>query len=110
MVPGDASRRLCERARAVAAEQGRELAETALGGADDGNVVSALGPPVLYGLGALGSGAHRPRPPRAQVLAMSTRCPPRAHGARHEHTVPAPVPARTAVTVGLPRSPAADAS
>ncbi|MFH8808619.1 hypothetical protein ACH4GZ_15445 [Streptomyces hygroscopicus] len=85
MVPGDASRRLFERARAVAAEQGRELVETALGGTDDGNVVSALGPPVLYGLGALGSGAHRPRPPRVHrarheytVLATSTRCSPRS--------------------------------
>ncbi|MBL1095599.1 M20 family metallopeptidase [Streptomyces coffeae] len=82
MVPDDASRRLYKQARAVAAEQGWALEETAVGGASDGNFVAGLGRPVLDGLGALGSGAH----------------------ARHEHTVLAPVPARTALTVGLMRA------
>ncbi|MGW7621525.1 M20 family metallopeptidase [Streptomyces antimycoticus] len=88
MVPNEPSRRLFEQAHAVAAEHGWELEETAVGGASDGNFVSALGRPVLDGLGALGSGAH----------------------ARHEHTVLAPIPVRTALTVGLLRALAADAS
>ncbi|GDY59232.1 hypothetical protein SVIO_098550 [Streptomyces violaceusniger] len=88
MVPGDPSRRLFERAHTIAAEHGWELEETAVGGASDGNFVSALGRPVLDGLGALGSGAH----------------------ARHEHTVLAPIPARTALTIDLLRSLAADAT
>jgi glutamate carboxypeptidase len=49
---------LYERARAVAAELGLELAETAVGGASDGNFAAALGLPVLDGLGAVGAGAH----------------------------------------------------
>ncbi|MCP9211072.1 M20 family metallopeptidase [Streptomyces cucumeris] len=86
MVPDEGSRRLYRLARAVAAEQGWALEETAVGGASDGNFVAGLGRPVLDGLGALGSGAH----------------------ARHEHTVLAPVPVRTAFTAGLLSALAAD--
>lgn len=49
---------LFERARALGAELGLELAETAVGGASDGNFAAALGVPVLDGLGAIGDGAH----------------------------------------------------
>jgi glutamate carboxypeptidase len=34
------------------------LVETAVGGASDGNLIAALGIPVLDGLGAPGAGAH----------------------------------------------------
>ncbi|MFF7656108.1 M20 family metallopeptidase [Streptomyces sp. NPDC007983] len=88
MVPNEPSRQLFKQAHAIAAELGWELEETAVGGASDGNFVSALGRPVLDGLGALGSGAH----------------------ARHEHTLLDAVPARTALAVGLLHSLASDAS
>ncbi|MBL1101546.1 M20 family metallopeptidase [Streptomyces coffeae] len=88
MVPNDASRQLFKQAHDVAAEQGWALEETAVGGSSDGNFVSGLGRPVLDGLGALGSGAH----------------------ARHEYTLLAPIPARTALAVGLLRALASDAS
>jgi glutamate carboxypeptidase len=45
-------------ARAVAAQLGVDLAETAVGGASDGNFAAAMGRPVLDGLGAVGAGAH----------------------------------------------------
>ncbi|WP_338051323.1 M20 family metallopeptidase [Pseudonocardia acidicola] len=45
-------------ARAAAAQIGVDLAETAVGGASDGNFAAALGRPVLDGLGAVGAGAH----------------------------------------------------
>ncbi|MER7787210.1 M20/M25/M40 family metallo-hydrolase [Streptomyces sp. NPDC097640] len=86
MVAHEASVALFARAAAIAAEQGWELRETAVGGASDGNFVSALGRPVLDGLGAVGSGAH----------------------ARHEHTLLDQLPARTALTVGLLNALAAD--
>ena len=47
-----------ELARAAAAQLGVDLAETAVGGASDGNFAAALGRPVLDGLGAVGAGAH----------------------------------------------------
>ena len=50
--------RLYDRARAVAAELGRELGEGATGGGSDGNFTGALGVPTLDGLGAVGDGAH----------------------------------------------------
>jgi glutamate carboxypeptidase len=49
---------LFQRARALAAEIGIELAEAATGGASDGNFTSALGVPTLDGMGAVGEGAH----------------------------------------------------
>ena len=45
-------------ARAVAGRLGIDLAEASVGGASDGNFVSALGIPVLDGFGAVGAGAH----------------------------------------------------
>jgi glutamate carboxypeptidase len=45
-------------ARAAAAKLGADLAETAVGGASDGNFAAAMGRPVLDGLGAVGAGAH----------------------------------------------------
>ena len=50
--------RLYERARAVAAELGRDLGEGTTGGGSDGNFTGALGVPTLDGLGAVGDGAH----------------------------------------------------
>jgi glutamate carboxypeptidase len=49
---------LLDLARAVAREQGRELRDTAVGGASDANFVAALGLPVLCGMGAVGGRAH----------------------------------------------------
>jgi glutamate carboxypeptidase len=49
---------LYTRARAVAAELGFTLDESASGGACDGNFTAALGIPTLNGLGAVGDGAH----------------------------------------------------
>ena len=50
---------LFEKARSIAAGFGYELNETQVGGASDGNIVAALGVPVLDGLGIAGDGAHR---------------------------------------------------
>jgi glutamate carboxypeptidase len=53
--------RLYRQARALAAELGFALEETATGGASDGNFTSALGTPTLDGMGAVGEGAHASR-------------------------------------------------
>ncbi|PZG17983.1 peptidase M20 [Nonomuraea aridisoli] len=79
MVPNAPSQRLFKEAQAVAAGLGWQLEETAVGGASDGNFVSALGRPVLDGLGAVGDGAH----------------------ARHEHVLVGHIPERTALAIGL---------
>ncbi|RSM74515.1 peptidase M20 [Amycolatopsis sp. WAC 01375] len=79
MTPNDPSRALFAAARKVAAEAGWDLDETAVGGASDGNFVSALGRPVLDGLGAVGGGAH----------------------ARFEHVLATHIPERTALAIGL---------
>lgn len=71
--------RLFEKAREIAASFGYELKETQVGGASDGNFVSALGVPVLDGLGVAGDGAH----------------------AVHEHIIAADVPKRAALIGGL---------
>ncbi|MDZ7638667.1 MAG: M20 family metallopeptidase [Bryobacterales bacterium] len=47
-----------QHARKIAAEMGIDLREASTGGASDGNFVSALGVPVLDGIGAVGDGAH----------------------------------------------------
>jgi len=52
--------KLFRKARALAAEMGVELAESATGGASDGNLTGALGIPTLDGLGGVGEGAHSP--------------------------------------------------
>jgi len=49
---------LYETAKRLADSFDYELGETQVGGASDGNFVSALGVPVLDGLGIAGSGAH----------------------------------------------------
>ncbi|MDF2704575.1 MAG: peptidase [Nonomuraea muscovyensis] len=79
MAPTPGSRRLFEAATEVAARLGLRLEEVAVGGASDGNFVSALDRPVLDGLGAVGGGAH----------------------ARHEHVLVEHIPVRTALTAGL---------
>lgn len=79
MVPTPASRLLFEQAQSVAVELGWTVGETGVGGASDGNFVSALGRPVLDGLGPVGGGAH----------------------ARGEHVLLDRVPARTALLAGL---------
>ncbi|WP_342776306.1 M20 family metallopeptidase [Nonomuraea terrae] len=79
MVPNAPSQRLFKEAQAVASGFGWQLEETAVGGASDGNFVSALGRPVLDGLGAVGDGAH----------------------ARHEHVLVEHIPERTALAIGL---------
>jgi len=48
-------------ARTIAGQIGLDLREASVGGASDGNFASALGIPVLDGLGAVGSGAHTRR-------------------------------------------------
>jgi glutamate carboxypeptidase len=75
--PTDDSRTLYESARRHALELGLELGSGAAGGGSDGNLVAALGVPVLDGLGPAGSGAHAENehvlvaslPLRAQLLA-----------------------------------------
>jgi glutamate carboxypeptidase len=52
------SGRLAERAIAIAASLGQELAENASGGGSDGNFAAAIGASVLDGLGPTGAGAH----------------------------------------------------
>jgi glutamate carboxypeptidase len=74
---------LFARARAYGRELGLELAEESSGGGSDGNLVGALGVPVLDGLGAEGGGAHAPDEhvrlpsiePRAKLLAQLLRDP-----------------------------------
>ncbi|MCZ2155994.1 MAG: M20 family metallopeptidase [Bryobacterales bacterium] len=51
-------KRYFKHAKSIAAELGLTLEEVSTGGASDGNFVSALGVPVLDGLGAVGDGAH----------------------------------------------------
>ena len=51
-------RRYFQHARALGLELGLNLQEASTGGASDGNFVSALGVPVLDGIGAVGDGAH----------------------------------------------------
>ncbi|WP_017577845.1 M20 family metallopeptidase [Nocardiopsis kunsanensis] len=58
MNPNDASAQAFALLREVAAELGTVLEEVGVGGASDANFVSALGRPVLDGLGAVGAGPH----------------------------------------------------
>ena len=51
-------RALYRKARALAAEMGVSLEESAAGGGSDGNFTAALGVATLDGLGAVGEGAH----------------------------------------------------
>ena len=54
----EASIRLFEKARSLAAELGFEIGEESTGGASDGNLIAAAGCPALDGLGPDGRGAH----------------------------------------------------
>jgi glutamate carboxypeptidase len=75
--------KLFEQARKHGRELGLELHEASSGGGSDGNIVGALGVPVLDGLGAEGGGAHAPDehvlldslPIRAELLARLLRSP-----------------------------------
>ena len=71
--------RLYERARAVAADLGRELGEGSTGGGSDGNLTAALGIPTLTGSAHWADGAH----------------------ALHEHVEVADLPWRAALLAGL---------
>jgi glutamate carboxypeptidase len=74
---------LFEQARRYGRELGLDLQEASSGGGSDGNIVGALGVPVLDGLGVEGGGAHAPDeyvvleslPIRAQLLARLLRSP-----------------------------------
>jgi glutamate carboxypeptidase len=73
----EGSSRLFARAREIGLGLGLDLKEVTSGGGSDGNLVGALGLPVLDGLGAEGRGAHANHeqirldalPVRAQLLA-----------------------------------------
>lgn len=58
--PSPGSARLFARARELGRGLGLDLREASSGGGSDGNLVGALGVPVLDGLGAEGGGAHAP--------------------------------------------------
>jgi glutamate carboxypeptidase len=81
--PSEGSSALFAQARRFGLELGLDLRETSSGGGSDGNIVGALGVPVLDGLGAEGAGAHAPDehvvvtslPVRAQLLAQLLRNP-----------------------------------
>jgi glutamate carboxypeptidase len=79
--PGAAA--MFEQARAHGRELGLDLGEASSGGGSDGNIVGALGVPVLDGLGAEGGGAHaldehvllESIPVRAELLTRLLRNP-----------------------------------
>jgi glutamate carboxypeptidase len=74
---------LFEQAREHGRKFGLDLRETAAPGGSDGNLIGALGVPVLDGLGAIGAGSHADDehvlvaslPIRAQLLAAILRSP-----------------------------------
>jgi glutamate carboxypeptidase len=74
---------LFEQARRHGRELGLDLHEASAAGGSDGNLVGALGVPVLDGLGAVGRGAH----------------------ARDEHVVVASLPVRAELLAALLREP-----
>jgi glutamate carboxypeptidase len=83
-----ASTRLFDLADEVAASLRAPLEPISVGGGSDANFVSALGLPVLDGLGASGDGAH----------------------ALHEHVIVDDIPDRVALVAGVLRRIADDAS
>jgi glutamate carboxypeptidase len=56
----EATGRLVDRARAIAADLGFEVRDAATGGASDANPVAGLGVPTLDGLGPIGGADHAP--------------------------------------------------
>jgi glutamate carboxypeptidase len=79
MERSDATMVLYDAAAVLAQRSGWEVGHTAVGGASDGNFVSALGRPVLDGLGAVGAGAH----------------------ARHEHVIVSDMATRAGMSASL---------
>ena len=75
----EATMKLYERARDIAAAMGVQLEHGSTGGGSDGNFTAALGVPTLDGLGVEGEGAH----------------------AAHEHVVTESFPRRAALFAGL---------
>jgi glutamate carboxypeptidase len=81
--PSPGSAVLFARAKEHGRDLGLELQEASAGGGSDGNLVGALGVPVLDGLGAEGGGAHardehvliESLPVRAELLARLLRSP-----------------------------------
>jgi glutamate carboxypeptidase len=81
--PTAGAEQLFERAREHGRELGLDLRAESSGGGSDGNLVGAVGVPVLDGLGAEGAGAHAPNehvllpsiPVRAELLARLLRDP-----------------------------------
>jgi glutamate carboxypeptidase len=75
--------KLFARAREYGRELGLELEEESSGGGSDGNLIGALGVPVLDGVGAVGGGAHSldehvelpSIPVRAELLSKMLRDP-----------------------------------
>jgi glutamate carboxypeptidase len=56
----EATARLVEKARSIAAELGFDVKDAATGGASDANPVAGLGVPTLDGLGPIGGADHAP--------------------------------------------------
>jgi glutamate carboxypeptidase len=81
--PSAGGERLLAQAQKHGRELGLELEGESSGGGSDGNLVGAVGVPVLDGLGAEGGGAHAPdehvvissMPVRAELLARLLRSP-----------------------------------
>jgi glutamate carboxypeptidase len=81
--PSPGAERLFAKAREHGRALGLELEAESSGGGSDGNIVGAVGVPVLDGLGAEGGGAHAPNehvlltsiPVRAELLARLLRDP-----------------------------------
>src|SRR5207248_172566 len=81
--PSPGSALMFARAREYGVELGLALEEGSSGGGSDGNLVGALGIPVLDGLGVEGGGAHAPDehvlldslPVRAELLARLLQDP-----------------------------------
>ena len=67
-----AAARMFAKAREYGREVGLELEETSSGGGSDGNLVGAIGVPVLDGLGVEGGGAHA-RDEHALVSSIAVR-------------------------------------
>jgi glutamate carboxypeptidase len=81
--PSPGSELMLARARCIGLELGLDVRATSSGGGSDGNLVGALGVPVLDGLGAEGGGAH----------------------ADDEHVLVASLPLRASLLAGLLRDP-----
>ena len=79
----DGAATLFAQAKVYARELGLDVDEESSGGGSDGNLIGAVGIPVLDGLGAEGAGAHAPDehvllpsiPVRAELLARLLRSP-----------------------------------